>query len=122
MVKMYFYCGSEHLKTNGIFREKQRYLCNACGKQFICRKQLDVSMLSDDYLYENKLFCSFLLYTKFLRKQYDISRYSSFNTYCILKKDVVVTDATYWGRGFSVIVMKDSRIKRVLWRKFIYKK
>ena len=39
------------------------------------------------------------------------------------KKDVVLlTDATYLGRNFGVIVMKDSRTKSVLWRKFIYKK
>jgi len=39
------------------------------------------------------------------------------------KKDVIIlADATYWGRNFGVLVFKDSRTRRVLWRKFIYKK
>jgi hypothetical protein len=28
-------------------------------------------------------------------------------------------DATYWGRNFGVVVFKDWRTKRVLWRKFV---
>ena len=28
-------------------------------------------------------------------------------------------DATYWGRNFGVVVIKDWRTKRILWRKFI---
>ena len=28
-------------------------------------------------------------------------------------------DTTYWGRNFGVVVMKDSRTKRILWRKFV---
>lgn len=38
-------------------------------------------------------------------------------------KDVVVLmDATYWGKSFGVVVMKDSRTGKVLWRKFIDRK
>jgi hypothetical protein len=28
-------------------------------------------------------------------------------------------DTTYWGRNFGVVVMKDWRTKRILWRKFV---
>jgi len=28
-------------------------------------------------------------------------------------------DTTYWGRNFGVVVIKDSRTKRILWRKFV---
>ena len=28
-------------------------------------------------------------------------------------------DTTYWGRNFGVVVMKDRRTKRILWRKFV---
>lgn len=31
-------------------------------------------------------------------------------------------DTTYWGRNFGVVVMKDARTKKILWRKFITKK
>lgn len=28
-------------------------------------------------------------------------------------------DATYWGKNFGVVVMKESRAVKMLWRKFI---
>ena len=31
-------------------------------------------------------------------------------------------DTTYWGRDFGVVVMKDFRTKKVIWRKFIFRK
>ena len=31
-------------------------------------------------------------------------------------------DTTYWGRNFGVVVMKDSRTGKILWRKFIDRK
>lgn len=31
-------------------------------------------------------------------------------------------DTTYWGRNFGVVVMKDSKTGKILWRKFIRKK
>ena len=31
-------------------------------------------------------------------------------------------DTTYWGRRFGVVVMKDSRSGKILWRKFIFRK
>ncbi|MDR0796451.1 MAG: hypothetical protein LBE79_10465 [Tannerella sp.] len=35
------------------------------------------------------------------------------------KNIVVLIDTTYWGRNFGVVVFKDWRTKRVLWRKFV---
>ncbi|MBP3254466.1 MAG: hypothetical protein J6M30_08170 [Bacteroidales bacterium] len=31
-------------------------------------------------------------------------------------------DTTYWGRNFGVVVFKDKITKKILWRKFIYRK
>ena len=28
-------------------------------------------------------------------------------------------DTTYWGRNFGVVVFKDARSKRILWRKYV---
>jgi len=36
-----------------------------------------------------------------------------------IKQVVVLMDATYWGRNFGVVVLKDCRTGRVLWRKFV---
>ncbi|MGI6048396.1 MAG: hypothetical protein ACOYEG_10400 [Petrimonas sp.] len=38
------------------------------------------------------------------------------------KNVVVLMDATYWGKSFGVVVMKDSRTGKILWCKFIYGK
>ena len=38
------------------------------------------------------------------------------------KKVVVLMDTTYWGWNFGVVVMKDWRTGKILWRKFINKK
>jgi hypothetical protein len=32
----------------------------------------------------------------------------------------VLIDTTYWGRNFGVVVFKDWRTKRILWRKFVH--
>ena len=38
------------------------------------------------------------------------------------KNVIVLMDTTYWGRNFGVVVMKDSRTGKILWRKFIDRK
>jgi hypothetical protein len=35
------------------------------------------------------------------------------------KNVVILMDTTYWGRNFGVVVIKDWRTKRILWRKFV---
>jgi hypothetical protein len=35
------------------------------------------------------------------------------------KRVVVLMDTTYWGRNFGVVVFKDARTKKILWRKFV---
>ena len=35
------------------------------------------------------------------------------------KQVVVLMDTTYWGRNFGVVVFKDNRTKRILWRKYV---
>ncbi len=38
------------------------------------------------------------------------------------KQVVILVDTTYWGWKFGVVVIKDVRTGKVLWRKFIHKK
>ncbi len=38
------------------------------------------------------------------------------------KRVVVLADTSYWGWSFGVVVLKDARTGKVLWRKFIRKK
>jgi len=38
------------------------------------------------------------------------------------KRVIILMDTTCWGRKFGVVVMKDSRTGKILWRKFIFRK
>lgn len=51
-----------------------------------------------------------------------LSEKHSVRVISVSKSVVVLMDATYWGRNFVVVAFKDSRTKKILWRKFITKK
>lgn len=38
------------------------------------------------------------------------------------KSAVVLIETVYWGHNFGVVVIKDSRTNKILWRKFIHQK
>lgn len=64
-----------------------------------------------------------------LSVKYDVSSrtiardlYSSMRNVQRISKDknvVIQMDTTYWGRGFGLMVIKDSLRKKVLWRKYV---
>ena len=104
--------------------QKQRYLCKSCGKQFVFRQVVDNQTIYEDYIFGKQTL-------KQLSAKYKISvrtvhrRLSSVGSTRVISsnKDVVVLmDPTYWGRNFGVVVMKDFRTKKVIWRKFIFQK
>jgi hypothetical protein len=104
--------------------QRQNYLCKSCGKQFVFRKVIDNQSLYKEYIFGKQTL-------KQLSDKYQISirtvqrRLSSVGSTRIIssgKQVVVLMDATYWGRNFGVVVMKDARTKKILWRKFIYRK
>jgi hypothetical protein len=92
-----------------------------CKRQFIDRKKIDVDRLYDDYLFGKQTIQQ-------LSVHYNVSestvrrKLSSKRPTRIISRDknvVVLMDATYWGKKFGVVVMKDSLTGKVLWRKFI---
>lgn len=96
----------------------------ACKRQFVDRKTIDVEQLYNDYLFGKQTLSQ-------LSAKYDISvstvrrkLFSKRSTRIISsdKSVVVLMDATYWGRSFGVVVMKDSRTSKIIWRKFINRK
>ncbi len=96
----------------------------ACKRQFIDRKKVDVEQLYKDYLFGKQTLNQ-------LSVQYGISvstvcrkLFSKRSTRIISsdKQVVVMMDTTYWGWIFGVVVMKDRRTGKILWRKFINKK
>lgn len=125
MQKKCFYCGSIQIVKNGLNHGKQRYYCKNCNKQFVIRNKLDCNKLYDDYLSKK-------LSVKQLSDKYKVS------TKTILRKlhkkapeslpiqskqkVVLLMDATYRNRKFGVLVFKEAILKKILWRKFLYKK
>jgi len=110
---------------NGFKNNKQSYRCKNCGKQFYVCNRLNSNDLYRLYLHKKQTIeqlseefsVSISTIQRVLRKYH-----YNFCQNVENKKVIVLMDATYWGRNFGVIVFKDSRSKRILWRKFISKK
>lgn len=109
---------------NGFKSQKQRYLCKTCDKQFVFRQTIDNQLVYDDYIFGKQTLTQ-------LSKKYKISvstvqrKLSSIVSTRVIsssKNVIVLMDTTYWGRKFGVVVMKDSRTGKILWRKFIFRK
>jgi hypothetical protein len=90
-------------------------------KSFIFREVVDTEALWRDYVFGKQtvfqLSERYGINERTVRRKLDKIRVpriiSSF------KNVVVLLDTTYWGRNFGVVVFKDWRTKRVLWRKFV---
>jgi hypothetical protein len=90
----------------------------------VFRQKVDLQRLYADYIFGKQTL-------KQLSDKYKISvstiqrSFSSVRPTRIVsssKNVIVLMDTTYWGRKFGVVVMKDSRTGRILWRKFISRK
>lgn len=87
-------------------------------------KRLIINNLINDYIFGKQTL-------RQLSLKYNISvstvqrNLSKLNSVRMISRDkqvVVLMDATYWGGNFGVVVFKDSRTKKILWRKFITRK
>ena len=96
-------------------------MCKSCCRQFSDRKVIDSHRLWSDYVHGKQTL-------KQLSERYGIShdtitrRLNTIRPPRLVsssKQVVVLMDATYWGWRFGVVVFKDIRIGKVLWRKFI---
>ena len=106
---------------NGRKDQIQRHLCKSCGKRFIIRKEVDIEALWRDYVFGKQTIFQ-------LSQRYEISQNTvgrKLEQVCVpriissSKNVVILMDTTYWGRNFGVVVFKDCRTKRILWRKFV---
>jgi hypothetical protein len=95
-----------------------------CGRQFIYRKKIDIEQLYYDYVFGKQtiaqLSSKYGISSSTIRRRFNekhSSRYISSD-----KSVIVLMDATYWDHNFGVVVMKDSRTGKILWRKFIDRK
>jgi len=109
---------------NGIKHQRQNYLCKSCGRQFVYRQVVDNKRLYKEYVFGKQTL-------KQLAEKHNISistvqrRLACVHSSRVIasnKNVIVLMDTTYWGRNFGVVVMKDSKTGKILWRKFIYRK
>jgi len=101
--------------------QKQRHLCKLCGKRFINRKVVDTKTIWRDYVLGKQTF--FQLSERYKISQSTVHRkLEQVRLHRIIsssKNIVILMDTTYWGRNFGVVVFKDYRTKRILWRIFV---
>lgn len=95
-----------------------------CGRQFVGRKFIDADRLYDDYLFGKQTIAqlsgSYGTSKSTARQKLSLKRSAR-----IISRDknvVALMDATYWGKSLGVVVIKDSRTGKILWRKFIDRK
>ena len=106
---------------NGLRGRIQRYKCKDCGRRFDGGIRRDKAQVITDYI-EGKQTMSQLaekykVSTKTIARDLTGMRYvQKISKY---KQVVIQMDTTYWGRGFGLMVIKDSLRNRILWRKYV---
>ena len=100
----------------------QRWCCKSCKRTFMGHKRLTNSIVNSRYSKGN-------LTINDLSEEYGVSTRTIYRKLTKSYKEelpdlpvrpvVVLMDATYWGRNFGVVIMKDSLAGDVLWYKFI---
>ena len=116
-----FISGSSVIVNSGHKRKEQRHLCKSCGKRFIIRKVVYSEALWLDYVFGKQtvfqLSERYCISRNTVRRRLDTIRAPRIIS--SLKRLVFLMNTTYRGRNFGVVVFKDWRTKRVLWRKFV---
>lgn len=125
MSKNCFYCGSNHTIKKGRERGHQRWYCKNCKRYFIGIHKVSTDKVCKVYTRGNQTALD-------LAEHFGVScrtiyrrlsnKYVESLPAVIGGSVVVMMDATYWGRSFSVVIMKDAITGSVLWFKFIRKK
>ena len=123
--KISFYCGSHRTIKKGKENGYQRWFCKDCKRYFIGHRCLTKEDVNSTYSLENltvsDLAREFGVSTRTIHR-YLSSEYKENLPKLVSSNVVVLMDATYWGRRFGVVIMKDHISGRVLWYKFIDKK
>ncbi len=124
MGKICFFCASNNTVKKWVAHGRQRWLCKACDRLF-SRRKLDRTALIRGLLRKRKIL------RERHRQQLGVSHSTATRSIRAFKpeplpapplKIVAMMDASYWGREFGVVAIKDSISGRFLWFKFIARK
>ena len=115
------FCGSKITKKNGFFRGQQRYKCYVCGRYFSSTNQISIEEVWYQYSSGKQTYsqlssqfgCSPKTIQRKLDKAVIIGR-KEFSSIA-----VVIMDTTYFGRGFGVMVFKNSLDGVVLYKQYV---
>ena len=97
------------------------YKCKCCSRRFTGGRHIDSERVIDDYVLHkmtlrelsDKYGRSVSTIQRVLRKMRHVHTVSK-------HKDVTIgMDATYWGRGFGLVVIRDAVRGKVLWHKYV---
>ena len=124
MGKICFFCGSNNTVKKGFSHGHQRWLCKDCNRLFSQPKRDRNELI-------HELYASGRFSANDIAKQLGVSRSTITRAIKAFKPEpllaqpstiVAMLDASYWGREFGVVAIKDSISGRFLWSKFITRK
>jgi len=108
-------------KKNGFVHGKQHYRCYVCGRQFLSGKRVDLDELWSLYSSGKQTYVQlaerFGCSTKTIQRRLDkvpVAKRDEFSSLA-----VVIMDTTYFGRGFGVMVFKNSLDGVVLYKQYV---
>jgi hypothetical protein len=89
---------------------KQRYKCHDCKRQFLGGSRLNAPELWDAYVYGKQTYAQLAIKyscsVKTIQREIDSYKVTLSKPYS--RSVIVLMDTTYWGRGFGVMLFKDS--------------
>lgn len=106
---------------NGHKGGKQLYKCKDCDRQFVGGKRIDPKEVEKDYIdWKQTLAQLSVKYEVCVKTIWNILGSMRHKRIISKDKDVIVEmDATYWGRYFGIVIIKDAFRNKILWYKFI---
>lgn len=115
------FCSSLNVVKNGHKAGKQLYKCKDCDRQFVGGKRIKLSDVEHDYIDGKQTLSQLSVkYGVCIKTVWNMLGSMRHKRVISKDKDVIVeVDATYWGRYFGIVVIKDAFRNKVLWYKFI---
>lgn len=125
MGKICFFCGSNKIIKKGLKNGKQRWFCKACERLFSSSSRIRTDQVLG--LYSQGNFTVRQIAVKLNVDERTVYRHlakyhSGPKTTRSSGKIIAMMDATYWGRTFGVVAIKDHISGVVLWSKFLNRK